>query len=265
MHFFLAVALPDFLGEDSGIIPIELLASRELLVEISAKNKGERSPGADQKAEKPVSSETPVDRTFLERKMEELSLGESLRAPAPDVLLPPIAEEKSREEKVRRILTSPFYKELAKAFEESLRPGKNYGGVGPTIETSVDILKEKRIEIDPATELVLVRLRATTEKKTQKEEKERKLGIKGPIARRELTYVPPIPKVKAPIETEFEMKFWVRPNGSVDRVIPLKRAGDVELERVATNYLRQWRFKAIPENELQVEEWGTIVIKFRLE
>lgn len=259
------IALPDFLGDDSGIIPIKLLASRELVLDISPENRVDRSPEEVQKREEPDASEALVDKTVLKKKMEELSLGESLKVPSPDVLLPPTQQIASEEERIKRFLASPFYKNIAKAFEESVKPKGNYDGVRLSTEASPDILKEKKVEVDPTTELILTRLKSAPEENIEQKKEEGKIGIKGPISRRELTYVPPIPKVKATIETEFEMKFWVSPNGTVGRVIPLKRAGDAELERVATNYLRQWRFRPIPENEKQIEEWGTVIIKFRLE
>lgn len=265
VHFLLMIVLPDFLGNESGIIPIRLLTSREILLDIFPENRVERFPEADQKRGKSVSRIAPVDATVLKKKMEELSLGESLKVPPPDVLLPPIQKNASREERIRRILASPFYKNIAKTFEESRKPIGNYRGMKFSIDALPDILKKKKVVIDPGTELVLTRLESVMQEKSGEKEKEGRLGIKGPIARRELNYVPPIPNVNATIETEFEMKFWVRPNGTVDRVIPLNRAGDVELERIATNYLRKWRFRAIPENEPQIEEWGTVTIKFRLQ
>ncbi len=257
--------LPDFTGNDSGIIPIELITSRELVLEISPEERVERPAEVDQKRHATVSNDTLVDRTVVKRRMDELSLGESLRLPSPDVLLPKTQEVASEEERIKWFLTSPSFEGINRAFQESIGPSGTYKGVRPPIDVSSEILKDQKVEVDPATELVLTRLKSITEESSREKDDAQKLGVKGPIARRELTYVPPIPIVKANIETEFEMKFWVRPNGTVDRVIPVKRAGDVELERVATNYLRRWRFKAIPESQSQTNEWGTVVIKFRLE
>ncbi len=265
VHFLLIIVLPDFFGSDSGIIPIRLLASRALLLDILSENRVENLPEEDQKTEDPVSRGSSVDTTVLERKMEELSLGESLRVPSPDVLLPPVEKDVPREERIRRLLASPFYKEIAKAFEESQKPMGSYRGVKSSTGVPPEILKGKRVEFDPGSEWLLTKLEALPREESREREKQGRFGIKGPIARRELTYVPPIPNVKASFETEFELKFWVRPNGTVERVIPVKRAGDVELERVATNYLRRWRFSAIPEKEPQIQEWGTVTIKFTFE
>jgi TonB family protein len=259
------IELPDFLGDDSGIIPIQLLGSRELHLDVLPENRAHRFREAGQKRGKPDSRVAPVDATVLEKKMQELSLGESLRMPSPDVLVPPIQKNVSQQERTRRIWASPFYKEIAKAFEQARKSGGTYEGMRFSIDASPDILKKEKIEIDPGTEQVLMRLQSAREDKSRGKGEEGKLGIAGPICRRQLTYVPPIPDVKASIETEFRIKFWVRPNGTVDRVIPVKRAGDIELERLATNYLRKLRFRAIPENEPQIEQWGTVTIKFRLQ
>ena len=265
IHFLLMIALPDFLGNDSGIIPIQLLALRELHLDISGESRVEKALVADRKGGEPVSGEPPVDAAILNRKMAELSLGESLKVPDPDVLPPPIQKNTPREERIRRIRTSPFYKEIAKAFEEARHPTGNYRGKRFSIEPSPDILKKKGAEDDSETELILNRLESATEEKSREKGEEGGFRIGGPVARRALTYVPPIPELKAVIDAEIELKFWVSPNGTVDRVIPLNGVGNAELERTATSYLREWRFRAIPGNEPQIEEWGTVTIQFRLQ
>ncbi len=262
IHFLLVITLPDFLANDSGIIPIRLLVSRDLVMDLFREKRAEKSPEVDQRRGEPVSTTAPVDATVLKKKMEELSLGESLRVPSPDVLMPPIQKEAPREERIRRLQVSPFYKEIAMAFEATKKPKGNYSGMRFSIDASPDILKERRVEIDPATELILIRLGSVGGEESGETAGEEKLVIKGPIARRRVTYIPPIPRVETPVETQFEIKFWVRPDGTVDRVIPVRRAGDIELERIATDYLGKWRFGAIPENEPQVEEWGTVTVEF---
>ena len=57
------------------------------------------------------------------------------------------------------------------------------------------------------------------------------------------------------MEAEIEMTLWVLPNGIVDRVIPSVK-GDAELERIAIQYLKQWRFVPLPKDQPQVEQWG---------
>jgi hypothetical protein len=262
----MVVVLPNFLANDSGIIPIRLLGSREVHLEITPEDRIERhSEAHPQREESTSSSRTPpVDTAFLKKKMAELSLGERLKGPSLDALLPPLEKNVTREERIRRISSSPFYKEIARAFEESSETKGNYGGVTFSIDASPEVLKRDKVQMDPGTELVLMRVGPVIEEESPGKQKAGMLGIKGPIAQRELIYRPPLPKVESPIDRELEMKLWVRPNGAVDRVISVNRIGDAQLEVMATDYLRQWRFQAIPENEPQVEEWGTVTVRFGL-
>jgi len=262
IHLLLAMALPDFMGNDSGIIPIQLLGSRGVDLEVLPQPVAGRLREAGRKGVQPDTKVPPVDLLVLEKRMEELSLGENLKAPSADVLFAPVQKAASKEQALQ---AWPFYKEVAKAFEEARGSGQPYPGPELAVEIGADALKNENVEVDPGEQRVMARLCLTAAKKIPGKGKNGKLGISGPVSRRELTYVPPVPDVKARIETEFEMKFWVRPDGTIDRVIPLNRAGDVELERVAANYLRKWRFRAIPANKPQIEQWGTVTIKFRLQ
>jgi hypothetical protein len=182
-----------------------------------------------------------------------------------DVFLPPVESDAPPEERIERIRSSPFYQEIAKVFEELKKPGGNYTGMEFDYDASFDLIRKEKVESDRATEPILTRLKSGTNEGSIEPVGERPLGILGPVGRRELTYIPPRPDVKATIETEFKMKFWVRPNGTVDRIIHLSREGDMKLETVVINYLRQWRFRAIPEDEPQVEEWGMVTITFGLQ
>jgi TonB family protein len=89
-------------------------------------------------------------------------------------------------------------------------------------------------------------------------------GIQGPVAKREPMYRPPAPKVQVSAESEITLKFWVRPDGVVSRVLP-ERKGDTALEVAAMRYLEGWRFTPLPSYEPQVEQWGTITVRFLLQ
>jgi TonB family protein len=88
-------------------------------------------------------------------------------------------------------------------------------------------------------------------------------GIQGPAARREPLYRPTLPQVQVQAESEITLKFWVRPDGVVSRVLP-ERKGEAALEVAAIRYLEGWRFTPLPSHEPQVEQWGTITIRFLL-
>jgi TonB family protein len=91
------------------------------------------------------------------------------------------------------------------------------------------------------------------------------LKIRGPLATRKILERPPPPQIKLKVEGEIELAFWVLPDGMVDRVVPTLKGGDTEMERIAIQYLKQWRFAPLPKDQPQVEQWGTIPIKFKLQ
>jgi TonB family protein len=87
------------------------------------------------------------------------------------------------------------------------------------------------------------------------------LGIRGPVSERRVVFQPPLPEVRLTAETEIELKFWVLPDGTVGRVIPLRK-GDTQLEAIAISYLKQWRFEPLTTPGTPEEQWGTIPFKF---
>lgn len=85
-------------------------------------------------------------------------------------------------------------------------------------------------------------------------------GIAGPAALRQVLFRPSPPKVTVERETAVLLKFWVRPDGTVGRIVPLRK-GDPRLEAVAIRFLRGWRFN--PLSAQAEEQWGTVPIVFR--
>lgn len=85
--------------------------------------------------------------------------------------------------------------------------------------------------------------------------------IKGPASERQVVFQPPLPSAMVEGETEIELRFWILPNGTVSRVIPLKKS-DPRLEALAINYLRNWRFSPLPPEAEALEQWGVIPFKF---
>jgi TonB family protein len=88
----------------------------------------------------------------------------------------------------------------------------------------------------------------------------REEAISGPAALRQVLFRPATPKVTVERETTVLLKFWVRSDGTVGRVVPLRK-GDPRLEAVAVRYLKGWRFNPLQGQE--EEQWGTIPIVFR--
>ncbi|PIE32891.1 hypothetical protein CSA56_13930 [candidate division KSB3 bacterium] len=89
--------------------------------------------------------------------------------------------------------------------------------------------------------------------------------IEGPVKGRALIYRPNPPQLdNVNIDVELKLKFWVLPDGTIGEVIPIKR-GNAELERIAINYLKKWKFEALPEGREHQQIWGTIPIKFTIQ
>jgi hypothetical protein len=89
------------------------------------------------------------------------------------------------------------------------------------------------------------------------------LQIQGPAAERQVIFQPPPPTATVDREIDIELRFWILPNGTVSRVVPLKKA-DPRLETLAINYLRHWRFNPLPTDAAADEQWGIIPFKFRI-
>lgn len=73
--------------------------------------------------------------------------------------------------------------------------------------------------------------------------------------------VQPLPTNSANTEAVITVRFEVRPNGSVGRIIPLKKMNP-ELEREVMSTLRSWRFSRLPGGVPQQTQWGTITFRF---
>ncbi len=85
--------------------------------------------------------------------------------------------------------------------------------------------------------------------------------IEGPLARRHVIYRPPPPKTVALVSGTVKIKFWVLPDGTVGKMIPIVR-GDPDLERRALKFLSKWRFEKT--NSAARDQWGILSIRFKV-
>lgn len=76
--------------------------------------------------------------------------------------------------------------------------------------------------------------------------------------------VQPLPENTSDNEATITIKFEVKPNGTIGRIIPLKKMNP-ELEREVMRTLRGWRFSRLPSGVPQQSQWGTITFRFVLE
>lgn len=76
--------------------------------------------------------------------------------------------------------------------------------------------------------------------------------------------VQPLPENTSDVEATITIRFEVKPDGTVGRIIPLKKM-NAELEREVIRTLRSWRFSRLPSGVPQQSQWGTITFRFVLE
>lgn len=88
--------------------------------------------------------------------------------------------------------------------------------------------------------------------------------IEGPVSTRIVLSKPPIPAPSITTSAVITLKFWVFPDGTVGKIIPLRK-GNADLERIAMDYMKQWRFTPLPPNKVKQEnQWGKITITFKI-
>jgi TonB family protein len=209
--------------------------------------------------------EKRIREEVILKKMEEVSAREDWRNLVPEYPRPKKLESPGAEEKMKAMKNSSEFKEMDKELKEYLKKkeGLFYSEPSvPSLKDATDLISIK----DRGTEKVMERLLSSKEEGSQEKplEENLRLGIKGPLVSRKIVERPHPPQVKVKVEGEIELMLWVLPNGMVDRVFPSVK-GDTELERIAIQYLKQWQFAPLPKDKPQVEQWGTIPIKFRLQ
>ena len=159
---------------------------------------------------------------------------------------------------------SPEMREMERELKEELRKKEDLFNPELPIPSSKEAVDVSRLK-DKGTEEVIRRLLSSKDRSPADIplEENVQLGIKGPLVSRKILERPQPPQVRVQVEAEIELTVWVLPSGAVDRAIPSVK-GDAELERAAIQYLRQWRFAPLLQEEPQVEQWGTIPLKFKL-
>jgi len=86
--------------------------------------------------------------------------------------------------------------------------------------------------------------------------------IEGPVSKRKVIYRPPPPKPVTNASGIVQLQFWVHPDGTVGKIVPLVR-GDPELEKAAIGFLEKWRFEAA--THLKTDQWGRLPLRFKLQ
>jgi len=209
--------------------------------------------------------EKRIREEVILKKMEEANAQRDWRSFAPEYPRPKKLEALEEKERMKVLRESPEFKELDGELKEFLRKKEDLFHPDPPLPPTKDATDFTRLR-DKATEKVIERLLSSKERTSPEKPSEENvmLGIKGPLATRKILDRPNPPQVRVKVEAEIELTLYVLPSGIVDRVIPSVK-GDTELERIAIQYLKQWRFAPLSKDQPQVEQWGTIPIKFKLQ
>ena len=209
--------------------------------------------------------EKRIREEVILKKMDEVSRRQDWRQLVPEYPRPKKVESLSDEEKGKGLRNSPEFKEIDRELKEYLRKKEEVYFPEPPMPSPKDAVNSIPPK-DPAAEKVIEKLLSHKEKaKAEKALDENlRLRIKGPAAARKILERPDPPQVKVRVEAEIELTFWVLPNGIVDRAVPTVK-GDAELEQIAIQYLKKWRFDPLPADRAQVEQWGSIPLKFKLQ
>ena len=213
-----------------------------------------------------TTDEKRIREEVILKKMEEVSLNRDWKKLAPEYPRPNPTGSPEGQDRKKALQESSEFKELDKELKDYLKKKEdsllNVEPPTPALKDPTDFSRLK----DRGAEAVIGRLLSSKEKEPAEKplEENLQLGMKGPLVSRKILERPSPPSVRIRVEAEIEVTLWVLPNGTVDRATPSVK-GDAELERIAIQYLKQWRFSPLPQDQSQVEQWGTIPIRFKLD
>jgi hypothetical protein len=194
------------------------------------------------------------------KKLSEMALREESQPPLPRVSLFP-TEKPEEQEKMRILKNSRFYHEVEEIIQEQERqqeffnvPRPQTGDVkGGDIPVPEDVVAKEFI----------ASLKATVQEEEgaqKKNAEDTALDIRGPAASRKINYIPPPLQPKPSVDGDTLLKFWVFPDGTVGKVVPLITE-DTRIYTATINHVKKYRFEPLPKDTPQVETWGVIPVK----
>jgi hypothetical protein len=194
------------------------------------------------------------------KRLSEMALREEYKPPLPRGSLLP-TDKLEEQEKMRILENSPFYHELGKIVQEEERK-QEFINV-PRPKTSDVKGADVPLPEDVVAQQFIASLREQTkehEGAQQNNPGDAALDIRGPAANRKISYIPPPLQSKPSMDGDVLFKFWVLPDGTVGKVIPLVTEG-TRVYLTTINYIKQYRFEPLPKDSPQVEIWGIIPVK----
>jgi hypothetical protein len=189
-------------------------------------------------------------------KLAEMGLSEKIKPPLPRVsLFPP--GELNEQEKKEIVENSRFSRELGEVVFSKEREKEILAA--PEVKTSDAKGGTIPLPEDTEAQLIIASLRESAKGEGQGKNTVEAvaLDIKGPAASRRINYLPPPLESKLIVEGECLIKFWIFPDGTVDKVIPLAQ-GDKQAVVAAVERVKKFRFAPLPKDVPQVEQWGVI-------
>ena len=262
LHVAALLSVPDFFKPAKiALIPVSLMEAVDLYLEPAEPTKPPEVKTVEESVGLPESTAVQkIRHEVVLRRLSEMGLSEKGEPPVPKSGLFP-AKKLDEQEKIRILKASRFYHELEEIMRNEERRGKVYHAPRATKENVKG--GSPPLPEDLETKRIIAGLKEVS---TEPERVERivpetvTLGIKGPVASRSVLYVPPPPKVKVSVEADVLLKFWVLPDGTVGKVIPLVK-GDAEVDLAATNHIKRYRFNPLPKDVPQVQMWGAISVR----
>lgn len=194
---------------------------------------------ADPEIIEPIETpQNPIEETAkpvnLPDQEEEIEDEETVETPETDVINPEVEEET---EDVVEEIAPPKTQEAEEITEGVEDSGDEEGAAGdPNVDQGPGNTPDKSAPYD--------------------------LQWEGELNRNPM--VQPLPDNQTNEEAVITIRFEVHPDGSLGRVIPLKKMNP-ELEREVMRTLRSWRFSRLPSGVPQEPQWGTITFRFVLD
>jgi hypothetical protein len=235
------------------------------------KPKEEKKPEKEKMTTKVAKKESLSIPSSVEKvvngKIKEIKLGEKFTAPPPLVDLPEVSE-------------APTTTKSPVTFKKFIPPEKieRFEPEGSALIGSIfgkqkdlempKIKAETKFHIKKA--VIADNFKAGKEDVVGKEpelkirERNLELGLKGEIIDRNVDDRPDLPSADIDVTTTITLDFEVQPDGTITKIKPQKRV-DVNLERIAIEYLKKWKFSNLPLDAAQKNQKGTLVVRFELE
>jgi hypothetical protein len=189
-------------------------------------------------------------------KLAEMGLSEKIKPPLPRVSLFPPGELGEQEKKVI-VENSRFSRELGEVVFGKEREKEILAA--PEVKTSDAKGGTIPLPEDTEAQRIIASLRETAKGAGQGKNtiEAAALDIKGPAASRRINYRPPPLESKPIVEGKCLIKFWIFPDGTVGKAIPLAQ-GDKQAVVAAVDRVKKFRFAPLPKDVPQVEQWGVI-------